>query len=409
MNKAEKTALISAVATSLLSAGLITAAAVFNSISMLAGGIITLARALTSLMMFAGIRLSRRHPDDFPTGLYKLENLVATFVGVIIIIGAYTLAKYSIHAIISDGTLIEVDRPLITLVSLLIPMTVGFYMAWYKTQVSRRENSPALKADARFSLVDAVGLGIIALGVSLEAAGVPDMDEWAAVLVAILVAWVGLKVTLDGVKVLLDASVERDVLDRVRAVVLDESRVSEVLAVRGRNSGSFRFISIEVELDTYDLREADAITEVIKENIHREVENVDQITVDFAVETGKGILCAVPLEAGGQAVSDCFEEAPDFCLVKLEPSGSVWSDREVIAKPSLEEREGRGVSLAVLLALRGVEALLLRRPLESGTASDVLDAYDVRVLVEPCLERMDEAREYLASHAAEILSGVRAG
>ncbi len=71
MNKAEKTALISAALASSLAIALITVAILVRSISMLAGGVISVARALTAVMLFSGMRLSRRHPDEFPTGLYK--------------------------------------------------------------------------------------------------------------------------------------------------------------------------------------------------------------------------------------------------------------------------------------------------------------------------------------------------
>jgi cation diffusion facilitator family transporter len=409
MTRAERTTLVSAALATSLSAGFIVAAISVGSISLFAGGMITLARGLTSLMLFAGMRLSLRHPDDFPSGLYKLENLMATALGVMILVAAYVLAKVSIHDIVHQGNLIGVDDPLDALIPLLVCMFLALFMAWYKVKVSREENSPSLRADARFSMADAIGLAIISAGICLEAAGVPDMDAWAALVVSVIVAWVGIVVALDGIKVLLDASVEKDVLEKVRAIAQADRRVREVVAVQGRNSGSYRFINLEVELDTYDLREAAAITGNIKDDIRAEIENVDQIIVDFAVEAGEKLLCAVALEADNETMAAGFEDAPRYALVEVDGSGETASAIEILANPFGPEDKGAGVSLAVFLALRGAGALLLRRSPRSATAPDVLDAYEVRMLIEPELARVGEARAYLAAHAAELVGGGGAG
>lgn len=403
MNKAERTALVSASLATLLSAGLITAGILARSISLLAGGFVSVARALTAVMLFSGMRLSRRRPDEFPTGLYKLENLAATSVGFIILIGAYALGRVSIHAVIHQSNLVDYDSPWQALLPMLISMGLALFMAWYKIKVGREENSPALAADARFSVVDAVGLGVICAGIGLEAAGVKGADAWAALVVVIIGAWVGLVIIVDGAKVLLDASVEKPVLDRVRAVALEDRRVRGVLDVEGRNSGRYRFIGIDVELDTFDLREAEGIAQDLKERIRREIDNVDQVTVDFSVGEGRKVLCALPLEGDGPALHEGFGTAPRIALLELEEEREGAASQGEMDNPYSGIEEARGVRLAVLLAMQGVSVVLLRGPLEDGGARDVLDAYEVRVLVEPEVRDLEGARGYLVATAADLL------
>jgi cation diffusion facilitator family transporter len=397
MNKAEKTALISAALASVLANALITVALLVRSLSMLAGGVISVARALTAMMLFSGMRLSRRHPDEFPTGLYKLENLAATVVGVIILAGAYALARVSVHAIANQSNLVEFDSAWQALLPMLVSMALALFMAWYKVKVGREEGSPALAADARFSLVDAAGLGIICVGITLEAEGVKSADAWAALAVVAIAAWVGLTVILDGTRVLLDASVERDVLEQVRAIAQADRRVRGVLDVEGRNSGRYRFINLDVELDTFDLREAEGISQGLKERIREEVSNVDQVTVDFSAGGEQKALCAVPLEAGGRAVHDGFGTASRVALLDLEKGREGAAVREVVDNPFLREEEAPGVRLAVFLAMQGVGAVLLRGPLEDRGARDVLEAYEVRILEEPDVRDLEGARRRLAA------------
>lgn len=294
MTRAERTALVSAALATSLSAAFIIAAISVASISLFAGGVLTLARGLTSLMLFAGMRLSRRHPDDFPSGLYKLENLMATALGVMILVGSYVLAKVSIHDIIRQGNLIGVDDPLDALTPLLVCMFLALFMAWYKVRVGRKENSPSLRADARFSMADAIGLAIISAGICLEAAGVPDMDAWAALAVSIIVAWVGIVVALDGIKVLLDVSLEGEVLDKVKSIVSSDRRIRDIISVQGRNSGKYRFLSLSLVPMSYDLREAEVTASDLKARIRAEVTNVDQVSIDFTVEEKSRLYAAIP-------------------------------------------------------------------------------------------------------------------
>lgn len=402
MTKGERAALSSAIICGLLCAALIAYGIAVKSMALFAGGMLTLVRSITGIMLFFGLRLSRRHPDDFPTGLYKLENLISVIIGALILLGAYLLGKVAVHQLRTGANLFNMDHLGYALLTMGLSMVIAIYNARRKYKVAGQENSPGLKADARHSLLDAVGLGLIMVGVSLEYAGVPRADALAALMLVFIVAWMGGKVILDGLKVLLDASVEKDVLDRARAIASGEHRVCEVLDVQGRNSGSYRFISLSLELYTRDLREAEAIAADIKERLHAGIENVDQISVDFSVESGRTVLCAVPLREDGDAVSPRFEDSPRFGLLEIKAGDKSATSREVIDNPFLGEEEGGGVRMAVFLALRGVGILLVREPLHPDGVSDTLDAYDIRVLVKPEASGMEEAERLMTAYALDL-------
>jgi hypothetical protein len=154
----------------------------------------------------------------------------------------------------------------------------------------------------------------------------------------LIVAWMGCKVILDGLKVLLDASVEKDVLERAEVIASEEDEVREVLDVQGRNSGSYRFINLSLQLYTRDLREAEAISAHVKERLRAGIENVDQISVDFSVESGRAALCAVPLREDGVAISPRFEDAPRFGLLEIKAGDK----KRVLARDHRQSLPGRG-------------------------------------------------------------------
>ncbi|MDY6794161.1 MAG: cation diffusion facilitator family transporter [Actinomycetota bacterium] len=401
----EKAALFSAILCGTLAAALIAYGIAVRSMALFVGGILTLVRGVTGMMLFFGLRLSRRHPDDFPTGLYKLENLVSVIIGALILVGAYLLAKLAIRQLASGDSLFDMAHLGYALLTMGLCMVVALYNARRKYRVAGQENSPGLKADARHSLLDAVGLALIMVGVSLEYAGVPRADAAAALLLVLIVIWMGGKVVLDGLRVLLDASLEKDVLERARAIAGRERGVREVLEVEGRNSGSYRFINLMLELYTCDLREAEAIAADIKERLRAGIENVDRISVDFSVGSGRKAICAVPLGEDDYAVSSSFEDAPRFGLLEIEAGGRNVALSRVVDNPFPGGEEERGVRVAVFLALLGVVVLLVREPPTTDGVSDTLDAYEVRVVVEPDVSNLEESESLMAERSSSLIGG----
>ncbi len=264
MRRTERAAIIAAAVYILLAIALLLSAVLLaRSVTLLAGGVQTVVRAAACFMVFLGLRLSRRRSADFPLGLYKLENLVSVIVGFFILFSAYETAKEALRLMgpESEG-LSDVWIPIVILV---VCAALAGVLAWYKWHVGKRENSPSLKAEARHSLGSMCACLLLALGLGLEKAGVPDMGAVVALLVVALLVWFGVTISLDGLKVLLDASVEKDVLEKVRSIAEDDDRVRQVFEVEGRNSGSFRFVDLNLTLATHDLREATAVSREIED------------------------------------------------------------------------------------------------------------------------------------------------
>lgn len=211
---------------------------------MLIAGTLVVIRFFTSLAVLAGLILSERHTSAFPQGLYKLENLVATGIGLLILFSSYELGKEAIERIVSKETSLE--QPWLVIVVMSAVAAVTFFLALYKGRVGKRDNYPSLRADARHSYTDLVASAAIIVGVGLEMAGVPKTDAIAALVVVVFLVWSGIGVTVDGLKVLLDASIEKEVLHKAREIVQADPRVREVLGVLGRNSGSYRFLTVSL-------------------------------------------------------------------------------------------------------------------------------------------------------------------
>ncbi|MFW6114102.1 MAG: cation diffusion facilitator family transporter, partial [Actinomycetota bacterium] len=170
MRRTEKAALISAASSAVLASGMIVVAIISGSVSLLAEGIHTVTDFVTSLAVWIGLKLSERHSETFPFGLYKLENLMAAAIGLFILFIAYELAEEAVRQI---GEAVVPEKAWLVLSVMAVTVVVMGANSWYKDKVGKEENSPGLRADARHSLADLAAAMAVLAGVGLEMAGVP--------------------------------------------------------------------------------------------------------------------------------------------------------------------------------------------------------------------------------------------
>jgi cation diffusion facilitator family transporter len=389
MKRTEKAELVAVMCSIFMAAGMLIVAAMTHSISILAEGTDTVIDVVASIAVLAGLRLAARKTRTFPSGLYKLENVIATGIGILILFSAYELARESIERILSGKS--ELDGPWLVISVMAVVVAITGFIAWYKGKVGKEENSPSLRADAKHSWTDLIASVAIIVGVGLEIAGVKNMDSVAALVVVAFLAWSGVEVTLGGVRVLLDASIEKEILEKARGIAEADPRVRKVLDVEGRNSGSYRFLEVSLVPWDYDLREAERLYGDLRAETRRQIENVDEVLVDIGVDEGDRLVCGLALEPGGGAVAASLAGAALLEIVQVSVPGGDIITRESVEPPVPPGTPGRGARLAVMLARRGVEVVLTGELEPEAPACSVLDANGVKVLSRPGLASVAEA------------------
>jgi cation diffusion facilitator family transporter len=391
----QRAAAIAGAVSSVFGAVLIVWGVSLHSVAMTAGGILTATRGVMAAFILAGIRLSRRHTSTFSYGLYKLENVIAAVVGVIVLIVTYELAKVSITHL--NRTYLFTNDPKYALPFFLGAALLAGGMGFYKRRVARAEGCPSLKADAYFSFADAVALVIIGAALALDIAGLHRVDAIAGLIVACFLAVVGVQIFLGGLKVLLDASVSRDVLAKVREIAEADPGIRKVLSVDGRNSGSFIFLYLVVEPAAYDLVQAGDISRDLERRLKAALENVDSVGIEFSAPTD-AFTAAVPLGSDGSSIAEGFESAPMVGILEMD-KGTVTGKPDVVNNPDAGRSEGRGVHLAVFLGSRSVDVLLLKEDIADEEVLQTLQAYAIDVTVMPSLNDLESAGAELATLA----------
>jgi cation diffusion facilitator family transporter len=200
-----------------------------------------------SLAVLVGLVISKRKTESFPFGLYKVENVVSVVIAALILVAGYEIAR---EAIVGPVGLVTAEWGVL----LGVALTVLLPLVWsrYELRVGKAAHSPSLMAEARHYQTDVLSSVIVFASVAASGLGFA-VDRVGALLIVPFIAKSGWDLAADGMKVLLDASLDAETLGQVRSIIESFPGVRGVKAVVGRNSGRYRFLQADIVVGTGDL------------------------------------------------------------------------------------------------------------------------------------------------------------
>ncbi len=406
MEPTERAEAVAVVASVFMAVGMISVAVLSGSMSVLAEGIDTCVDIVTSVAVMIGLKLSQRQSKDFPYGLYKIENIVTVAIAALIMYSAYEIAKESIDNLVNGED--TITNPWVAMATMAVVAVVTGLLAWNKGRVGKRENSPSLLADARHSWTDAIASAGVVVGLGLNTIGVPYVDSLMALAIAAILAWSGVQVLLNAFKVLLDASIEQDVIDTATATAEADPRVRRVVRVDGRNSGSYRFLHLTLVPVSPDLGEAESCAQAVRESVKSAVQNVESVQVELAPDDSDRTVIAVLLEADGTTISADFNRADSYALLTFDPARSrAAPDSSVLLSSGVAAEPGRAIDLAVAIARHGTDGVLCAADIPAGAPRYVLEANSIALLHRPDLRALSDAESDVSSLREECVAAAR--
>jgi len=310
-----------------------------------------------SIALIAGLVIANRKSSKFPYGLYKVENVVAVIISVLLFVTAYEIVQ---DAILGDAATVAYSGWVLGVLAALV--TVPYLFSRYEIKMGERYNSPSLVADGRQFRADVLSASIVFFALVAEYFGLP-LDRIAAGIVALFIAYAGWDLLSSSMRVLLDASVDRETLDRIRAVVEEEPAVSAIRDVTGRNSGRYIFVEAAVTLRVSDLAKAHQISQRIESRIKETQCCVDRVLIHYEPEDKRTLRIAVPLTSSRNEVSPHFGEAPYFLLADLDTEKGSFTNREVTYNPHHELKKGKGIKVARFLLDHKPDIIVAREKL----------------------------------------------
>jgi len=345
-----------------------------GSSALLAETVHSLTDVIGSMLVVGGIYLSEKKYEQFPWGLYKVENLAAVLSAGLIFVSAYEIAKMIYHP--PAGTLRNLDSTLIVLFFMALPIVL---FSRYEAKKAKLLNSPSLMADAENWRMDIAPLGVVALGIASAKFSYAFMDRIAALVVLVIVIKAGYGILKDSMKSLLDASVDKSTQNEIMNLIRKFSEVREIVSLNARNSGRFIFVETDLRLSSKKLKDAHLIANNIEMEIKRRIPFVEKFVIHYEPEKKDYQRFAVPLANRNGEISEHFGGAPFIALWDKRLSDKTLLSREILENAYTEMEKGKGIKLAELLVEQEIDTLYTKEDFEGKGPQYVLSDAEVEV------------------------------
>jgi predicted Fe-Mo cluster-binding NifX family protein len=181
-----------------------------------------------------------------------------------------------------------------------------------------------------------------------------------ALIIVAAVVKAGWELFAGAVRVLLDASLDRERLNEIREIVIADPSVVEVKWLTARNAGRFRFVEAGVALRVSDLAKAEIALERIQTAVRTAIPKVERVLLHLEARKSPQTTYAVPLSSLSSAISEHFGDAAYFAFVTVDQATGSVIEQRIMPNPCLGLDRGKGMQVARWLAARKIDVVLAK-------------------------------------------------
>lgn len=369
---------------SLLAAKLLLSA-LTASLALRADAVHTLVDVLASVALILGLKISERKSEFFPLGLYKVENVASIAISFLLFLTAYEIF---LEAALGAEQAVPYQGYALLAVAAIIPLPYLF--GSFQIRVGLQTGSPSLVADGIQHRADVLTSSLVLLALAAQSIGFP-LDRIAAAIISLVIVKEGWHILVDGMRVLLDASVDAKTLEKIRSMIIQAPEVAGIEELVARNSGRYLFVQANLLFRVSDLKRAHLAGRRIEAEIKKELPQVDRVTIHYQPIQRSILRYAIALRDSWGGLSDHFGESPYFALVDIDLQMKAVSRQEIVANPYRDLAKGKGLKVARLLLTYKPDMIICKESLagkgpgyafaEAGVESILTGAQSLEELV----------------------------
>ncbi|NPA13388.1 MAG: cation transporter [Aquificae bacterium] len=301
-------------------------ALITGSLALMAEAVHSFSDLIASVISLISVKLAAKKTSEFPYGLYKLENLASVVISLFLFLAAYEIIKEAFFSHEHQ----EIKHTELAIAVMLITMVSTFVYSRLEIKAAERLNSPALMADAHHIWADFLSSVIVLVGLVGTYLGY-NLDKYAAGIVALFIIHSGWEIFSSGLKVLLDVSLEKEEIEKIKKIIYSHPAVVDIKNIRGRAAGSFKFLDVELLLHNFSLRETHRIVDEIEKNIKKEIPNIDSVFIHYEPVRQQGLRIAFLVDEN-KNIRD-FKTATQIIIVDVSEDGSTQINNPLEIEP----------------------------------------------------------------------------
>ena len=256
----------------------------WNSQALIVDGIHSFSDLATDTISLIAARLSHAKADaEHPYGHERIDTVTALTLGLILIFVGITLAWHTVQQLFDTPQLPPSTMALwIALLSFVGKEAIFRYTVRYARQL----RSPMLQASAWHSRSDAWSSLVVIIGIGSAQLGFQTMDAVAALVVALLIAAIGVKLVKKNIAELIDTALSSQEVAQIRDVILGVYGVKDVHTLRTRQMGPKVLVDVHVLLSQSQasVSEGHYISDIVRQRLRQKFPEIADATVHIDPE-----------------------------------------------------------------------------------------------------------------------------
>ncbi len=255
-----------------------------QSQALLADGIHSLSDLASDAMVLVAVKHAGEDADeDHPYGHARYETLATVALGIILIVVAVGIAYDAITRLQNPD---EIAVPaLFTLIIAAISILSNEALYHATHAVAQKIRSPLLEANAWHHRSDAISSIVVLVGIAATFIGYPVLDAVAAILVALMIAKIGLDLSRRSAQELVDTALEPEMVKQIKQTILSIDDVRELHLLRTRRMGHNALVDVHIQVSPkLSVSEGHHITESVETSLKEKFEAINDVTVHIDPE-----------------------------------------------------------------------------------------------------------------------------
>ncbi len=238
---------------------------VTGSIALLSDALESIINVVVAGVAFFALRVSLTPPDaKHPFGHHKAEYFSAVLEGALIVVAALAIFNEAAQHFFQP---VQIDAPGLGIAVNAVASAINAVWGWQLLRIGRRERSPALDADGRHVLADAVAsAGVIVGVIATVLTGWLRLDSLVAAGVGCYILVSGWRLVKESVGGLMDEAADSATLATIQACIAKEAQGAiEAHDLQTRHAGPATFIQFHLVVPaSMTVAEAHAICDRIE-------------------------------------------------------------------------------------------------------------------------------------------------
>lgn len=216
-----------------------------GSVAVLASAIDSVLDLIVSAFNYFAISKSEQPADSkFNYGKGKIEALAGVIEGTIITVSGLFILYEAIKKAYTHQEITHLDTSIMVMLASLI-ITVALLS--FLNYVARKTGSMVVKSDALHYKTDVLSNGAV-----LVSLVVVHMTQWylvdtiMGIIIAIYIIHSAYQIIKDGVYILLDASLEEEIVEEIKTIIIGEKEISDFHYLKTRKSANTNFVDVHL-------------------------------------------------------------------------------------------------------------------------------------------------------------------